>query len=77
MSWFADGMAPCVTRSSVHMRLIMQNREILVYYEEEIQLPVSCVLSKKKNRSVNIMVADDVAPYVAWPSAPMMFDHVR
>ena len=32
---------------------------------------------KKKNRSVNIMVADDVAPYVAGPSAPMMFDHVR
>ena len=57
----------------------MQNREVLVYYEEEIQLPVSCVLSKKKkkNRSVNIMVADDVAPYVAGPSAPMMFDHVR
>ena len=78
MSWFAGGMAPCVTRSSVPMRLIMQNREVLVYYEEEIQLPVSCVLSKKKkNRSVNIMVADDVAPYVAGPSAPMMFDHVR
>ena len=79
MSWFADGMAPCVTRSSVPMRLIMQNREVLVYYEEEIQLPVSCVLSKKKkkNRSVNIMVADDVAPYVVGPSAPMMFDHVR
>ena len=77
MSWFADGMAPCVTRSSVPMRLIMQNREVLVYYEEEIQLPVSCVLSRKKNRSVNIMVADGVAPYVAGPSAPMMFDHVR
>ena len=79
MSWFVDGMAPCVTRSSVPMRLIMQNMEVLVYYEEEIQLPVSCVLSKKKkkNRSVNIMVADDVAPYVAGPSAPMMFDHVR
>ena len=83
MSWFVGGMAPCVTRSSVPMRLIMQNREVLVYYEEEIQLPVSCVLSKKTkktkktNRSVNIMVADDVAPYVAGPSAPMMFDHVR
>ena len=44
----ADGMAPCITRSSVLMRLIMQNREVLVYYEEEIQLPVSCVLSEKK-----------------------------
>ena len=80
MSWFADGMAPCVTGSSVPMRLIMQNREVLVYYKEEIQLPVSCVLSKKKkkkNRSVNIMVADGVAPCVAGPSAPMMFDHVR
>ena len=81
MSWFADGMAPCVTGSSVPMRLIMQNREVLVYYEEEIQLPVSCVLSKKKekkikNRSVNVMVADGVAPYVAGPSAPM-FDYVR
>ena len=78
MSWFADGMAPCVTGSSVPMRLIMQNREVLVYYEEEIQLPVSCVLSKKKikNRSVNVMVADGVAPYVAGPSAPM-FNYVR
>ena len=39
-----------------------------------------CIIEKKnkiKNRSVNIMVADDVAPYVAGPSAPMMFDHVR
>ena len=30
----------------------------------------------KKNRSVNVMVADGVAPYVARPSAPM-FDYVR
>ena len=39
-----------------------------------------CIIEKKKkkkNRSVNIMVADGVAPYVAGPSAPMMFDHVR
>ena len=35
-----------------------------------------CII-EKKNRSVNIMVADEVAPYVAVPSAPMMFDHVR
>ena len=54
MSWFADGMAPCVTRSSVPMRLIMHNREVLVYYEEEIQLPVSCVLSKKKKIAVSV-----------------------
>ena len=31
---------------------------------------------KIKNRSVNVMVADGVAPYVAGPSAPM-FDYVR
>ena len=30
----ADGMAPCVTRSSAPMMLIMQNREALVYHEK-------------------------------------------
>ena len=34
----ADGMAPCVTRSSAPMMLIMQNREALVYHEKEFQL---------------------------------------
>ena len=37
-----------------------------VYYRKKNQ----------KNRSVNVMVADGVAPYVARPSAPM-FDYVR
>ena len=34
----ADGMAPCVTRSSAPMMLIMQNMEALVYHEKEFQL---------------------------------------
>ena len=37
----ADGMGPCVTRSSAPMMLIMQNREALVYHEKEFQILIS------------------------------------
>ena len=37
----ADALAPCITRASAAMILIIQNRQVLVLPKEEFQLPVS------------------------------------
>ena len=37
----ADALAPCVTRISAAMILIMYNRQVLLLLEEEFQLAVS------------------------------------